>query len=791
MSRIFIGVIAAAACTQVFAQSTATQIADDTLEPIIVESKPLPGRGLMQPEKAPRSRNTVSGDYLHTQSTGQSVFQSLNLVPGLNFTNNDPYGSSGGKLRLRGFDGNHIALMLDGIPLNDAGTHAIYSDRQIDPEIIERVVVNPGTTDIDSPAASTVGGTINIVTARPKADPGMTVSTAFGSDAYQRFFVRGDTGAFGPWGTEALLSASYQTYDAFKGPGDLEKTQVNGRIFQDLGDGDFISFAFHGNRNRNAPIGDYYGNYESSCTRPTPVGGTSQHEAFSNCAGYYNVNINPSDTANARVQSSFGLSDSLTLTIDPSFQYSLANDGGYELVSETDRQLRGATTAPGVDLNGDGDTLDVIGLYTPRNTHTRRYSLSSSLIWELNDTNLLRLAYTLDHAKYRQTAPYGYLSANGNPEDVFAGRKGRPVLTADGTELRGRDRYTVAKLNQVSLGYLGKFVADRLHVSAGVRAPYFEYELNQNCYTDVNSDTEYCTTQLPGASNAQGLVTFPGNGNQYVPAYQGVKKYDKVLPNLGVSYAPWENSTIFFSFAQGFSTPRSDDFYELFGVRIADIEPETANSYDLGYRYEGEKLIASVVVWTSHLDDRIEWTNDAVLGIGGRNGGAYNVGDVKLRGVDGSIGFEPIERLSLYASASFMDTEVRSDFWTWNGAHVSIDGDELPDAPELTFGSRIQYDFGRVVLGLQGKYVGERFSTHLNSVSAPSYTVIDVDARYAFSMFGFDSYLQLNVINATDKDYLGSITPALSSGGSHTFLASPTYMVGAPRTFQVTLNASF
>ena len=112
----------------------------------------------------PKSRTTVSEEYLATQTAGQSVIQSLNLVPGVNFTNSDPYGSSGGNLRMRSFDGPRISLMLDGIQLNDTGNYAMYTNQQIDPEIVEKVTVNLGTSDVDSPTASATGGTINIVT---------------------------------------------------------------------------------------------------------------------------------------------------------------------------------------------------------------------------------------------------------------------------------------------------------------------------------------------------------------------------------------------------------------------------------------------------------------------------------------------------------------------------------------------------------------------------------------------------------------------------------------------------
>ena len=35
---------------------------------------------------------------------GQTILDTINLVPGVSFQNNDPYGSAGGTLTIRGFD---------------------------------------------------------------------------------------------------------------------------------------------------------------------------------------------------------------------------------------------------------------------------------------------------------------------------------------------------------------------------------------------------------------------------------------------------------------------------------------------------------------------------------------------------------------------------------------------------------------------------------------------------------------------------------------------------------------
>ena len=113
------------------------------------------------------------------------------------------------------------------------------------------------------------------------------------------------------------------------------------------------------------------------------------------------MRINPSDTGNIRMQSLWHLGDKLRLTFDPSWQYTLANGGGTTAINEDRaapprrRPRASATpTAPGVDLNGDGDILDTVRFYTPNTTNTKRWGATTSLIWDINDDHRLRFAYT-------------------------------------------------------------------------------------------------------------------------------------------------------------------------------------------------------------------------------------------------------------------------------------------------------------------------------------------------------------------------------------------------------------
>lgn len=783
------------------AQSTASQAAEE--EAIVVTGMRQSLDGAIVAEQAAKARATVTQDYLDQQQSGQTILNSLNLIPGVQFDNSDAYGSSGGNISIRGFDGARISLTFDGVPLNDTGNYAIYPNQQLDPELISRANVNMGTTDVDSPTASAGGGTVNYVTALPEADFGVMAQATGGSENFGRLFLRGDTGAFGALDTRAFATASYTEYDHFVGPGEIRKEQYNGRIYQAIGEnGDFVSLSFHYNENRNnfyrgLTLANFNAGvipvYNATCT--TVPGGPGAQAADS-CSNYIGNRINPSNTGNIRGQGSFSLTDAMTLTVDPSYQFVRANGGGSEAVSETNRRLGPG----GADLNGDGDTADSVRLYSPSNTTTNRYGVTSSLIWDLNPTNQIRVGYTYDYGRHRQTGEYAMFDASGDPRDVFGGREGfgTPILTADGRIFQKRDRSSIASLNQWSAEYRGDFMDDALTVVVGLRAPEFERELNQRCHSVAGStsSTQYCTTQTPDIPNAvsdptglvaPGFVWFDNNGNGvvsasevYAPPFQADVSYDDVLPNVGVVYRPAEDHQIFVSYAGGLSAPRTDDLY---GGNTVDelrrVEPETSQAYDLGWRYNTGSLIASAGLWYNQFQNRIIRSvdpDDPTFAI------ARNVGDVDLWGADAQIGFQPMEALTLYGSLAYQQSELQSNL---PGQTVGA-GNAIPGSAEWTFAARAEYAFGAFTLGVQGKHVGERFANDFNTEVAPEFTLVDLDMRYDLSetLGNERTYLQLNVTNLFDEEYLSTISTGANGGTGF-------YGLGAPQTVTLTLRAEF
>ena len=524
------------------------------------------------------------------------------------------------------------------------------------------------------------------------------------------------------------------------------------------------------------------------------------------CTNYYGLRVNPSDTGNIRINSLWNLSDNLRLAIDPSFQYTLANGGGTQLANETpsatnnaDRRVVGNTTAVGFDLNGDGDVLDTVRFYTPSNTNTKRFGLNASLIYDMSDTQRLRVAYAFDYGKHRQTGAFGYLDANGNPENVFGGRQGRVVRTADNSFLRTRDRFSIAELNQISAEYRGKFMDEKLTATIGVRAPFFKRELNQYCYTQNASGNVLCTTQPVTRVLPNGNVLLGSSTTEYVPPFKAEAKFEEVLPNIGVTYALTDAHTIYASYAGGLSAPRTDNLYSV--RRAADgslaralPDPEETDSFDIGWRYRSDALLASIAVWKSEFKNRIVSSFDPDLGFSVDR----NVGAVDLQGADFQVGWQMNDWIVVNGSASYNDSELQDNLQVSATGSIPLAGKRLVETPEWTYAGRVELrPFEGFNVGLEGKFVDERFTTDLNDAKVKSFTVYSLDAGYNFEIEGVKSVrVQANVYNLFDEEFFGSISSttgalALTPAVSGYSPSAPFLTLGAPRTVSLSLQVRF
>lgn len=874
------GLVAAPA----LAQTTGSQDFD---KPIVVKGRSAVQavEGVSAPDST-KAKAVLTADIIQAAVPGQTILDTINLVPGVSFQNNDAYGAAGGTLNIRGFDASRVALMMDGIPLNDTGNYALYSNQQLDPELISQVQVNIGSTDVDSPTPSAVGGTINYLSKDPARKFGARVAATAGEFDMMRVFGMIESGDLNASGTRFWVSASKQTYkNPFNNYGKMNKQQFNFKAYQPIGgNGDFVSIAGHYNQNRNnffgslplrwdatqsptnpAPRGvgsggtnrfptnenetSYLINYP--CLTATPVAGTA--DATNSCGTEFDRRYNPSNTANIRVNSKFHLADNVVLTVDPFYQYVKANGGGTVTGLEQTRTLSGTTYTGfmggsyyfGKDLNGDGDTLDRVTLVAPSQTGTNRFGLSASLRWDFAPNQAVRIAYTYDRGRHKQTGEVAPVTINGEPTDVFPINNG--LTSSTGLLVQKRDRLSMAILHQVAAEYRGKFFDNRLTVTAGVRAPFFRRNLTNHCFTTAANGNVDCvgmasaTLAAYAAANPYSFNSTTNTATGFAVPQQRVFDYNKVLPNLGVSYEVYDNLTVFANYSKGLSVPGTDNLYNAFyfpkGTPSATPTPETTDNIDIGYRYRTSRIQAQLSGFYTQFQNRLVSAYDPVLD---RN--VYrNLGDVKKYGIDGFVSFDVVpKKLNLYVFGSLLKSEIQNNLVIGRNAdgtpvYDNTAGKFESGAPRSTFGFSLRGHEGPLTVGITAKRTGQRYVFDNNQATfvgsyipmgsktstggtpaltstqtaatakifpenAPAYWLVHLDAKLKLSAIGLNdqSYLSFNVYNLFNQFYVGGFSTNLSQAytantttGVYAY-GNPNFVqIGAPRTVSASVSFAF
>ena len=898
--------------TAAFAQSTGSvEFEKETI--VVTGTRTRDVGGVVAPD-SPKAKAVLTQEIIARQNAGQTILDTINLVPGVSFQNNDAYGSAGGTLNIRGFDSSRISLTFDGIQLNDSGNYAIFSNQMVDPELIEQVNVNLGSTDVDSPTASAVGGTVNLRTMTPTKDMGVRVMGSLGEDNFRRIFGVFETGEFGPIGTRAWVSASTAKNDVpFNNYGEIDKQQYNAKIWQPFGNnGDFASLAFHYNQNRNNFFGslplrtdldrvqtiggvptvvprvvgpnsqnryprngdERFYDINFPCTVAAAINGNADVQGtatgpgsaandpnsdFATCGTEFDRRYNPSNTGNIRGASRFTVVDNVVLTVEPSYQWVKANGGGTVNAEEGLRDINPAggtasvatcRTTPnsatntcvsgylggvpyfGRDINGDGDALDRVTVLAPSQTKTKRPGLIAGLRWDVNDHHTLRIGYTWDHAHHRQTGQVGLLKNNGEPTDVFPVND--PEADVLGVDLQKRDRKSLAILHQVSGEYRGEFFDEHLTVNIGIRAPFFTRDLKNYCFTSSASGFVECFGQNIGREFQFAALN---------PTIQGPQKrvfhYNKVLPNIGFVYDINDQFSTFANYSKGLSVPSTDNLYNSFffpkDTEQAKPVPETTDSFDGGVRYRSSKIQAQASVWYTKFHDRTASAFDPEL-----NQSVFrSLGDVKKWGIDGSVAYNPIPEVTVYAFGSWNDSKIHDNIqtavlplvnpadnpitgtrYTCDNIDLSIpsnvraatvgcaftSGNRESGTPKYTWGVSGVGTLGPVDLGITAKRTGPRFIFDNNQPmfrgdidlttplpggaggpeqvfgkTAPAYWLVNLDARLNLDKLGITAlgmkhtYFQLNVYNLFDKFYVGGF-----GGGLSQSINTTTGVWGAP-----------
>src|SRR6185295_6745319 len=211
--------------------------------------------------------------------------------------------------------------------------------------------------------------------------------------------------------------------------------------------------------------------------------------------------------------------------------------------------------------------LDTVRVLAPSQTQTNRYGVIAGLRYDINDFHSVRVNYTYDRGRHRQTGETGALQVNGEPFDVFPVND--PLADSAGNILQKRDRRSIALLHQISGEYRGEFFDSRLTVNIGVRVPFFTRDLTNYCATSSASGFVECFS-----TNSAALAAWTANnptvniGGGVLAPVQGPQRrvfhYSEVLPNVGAVFDVAPRMSIFANYSRGLQVPSTDLLYNSF-----------------------------------------------------------------------------------------------------------------------------------------------------------------------------------------------------------------------------------
>ena len=141
--------------------------------------------------------------------------------------------------------------------------------------------------------------------------------------------------------------------------------------------------------------------------------------------------------------------------------------------------------------------------------------------------------------------------------------------------------------------YRGTF--GNLTASVGVRAPFFMRKLNNFCFTTSASGNLDCFGRGNTAANntyatANPYSYTPASGSTavsvigFAPPQSRTYRYNRVLPNVGLTYKFGGGATAYINYSKGLQVPGTDNLYNAFyfplGSPQAKPVPETSDNFD-------------------------------------------------------------------------------------------------------------------------------------------------------------------------------------------------------------------
>ncbi|MFP4844804.1 TonB-dependent receptor [Winogradskyella sp. PE311] len=777
--------------TQTITFSGNTDIGTITLEPSDVGLQEVQIiASIAVDRKTPVAVSTVRAADIQLKLGTQEFPEVLKSTPGVYATKSGG-GFGDGRINLRGFNSENVAVMINGVPVNDMENGRVFWSNWAGlGDVTSSMQVQRGL-GAARVAVPSVGGTINIITKTTDAEEGGNIMTTLGNDGYAKFGVTYSTGLMDN-GFAATVSASKTDGDGY-----VRGTQFNAvnyfiNVSKEINDKHKIAFTAFGAKQRhgqrqNRHLIDTYRRSEDGIKynsdwgykngQVTFIEDNFYHKPQISLNHYWDLNDKTSISTAAYVSFGSGGGGG-TLGSDneaPGFE----GDARFKFQSADYRigEFGPLDFDRIVDENiANGSNGSSAALRASRNDHNW-YGVLSTLKTDLTD-DLVLLA-GLDFRSYTGLHFREVTDLLGGQFIINEDDVNNPTGVA-----RVGDK--VAYNNDGIVGWLGAFTQ-------------LEYDINENFNTFISlnaSNTSYKRKDYFNYLNGDPLqetdrFNFFGFGAKGGANYR-LDMNHNVFVNLGYFEKAADFDAVF---------PRFNN---------EDINSEAENqkilSFELGYGYRSDKLTANVNLYRTAWRDRTETVG---FQLSDDETGFANILGVNAihQGLEIDFVYRATNTLNITGMASLGD-------WRWedNVTDVNIlnEEQEVVDTVNLFIEDTPVGDAAQTTLALGLDYrlaPGTRFTVDYNYFDrlyadfnpsdrgvenapdpweVPAYGVFDTAFIHSFPFGKFEATLIARMNNVFDTRY---IADALDGPGSDAQTALVYYGFG--RTFSVGATLKF
>ena len=468
----------------------------------------------------------------------------------------------------------------------------------------------------------------------------------------------------------------------------------------------------------------------------------ASHQDFD---GYRTHSSSSSNLVNSKVRWNINDGDSLTIAFNQTDQPDEQDPGGVDVVqAQADPQ---SARARNILFNaGEKLSQQRLGLVYQTDRFSGDLLVRNYYVWR-DFANRLPFvgggAVDLDRFFYGTGAQYS-LSGLGS---------GRLILTI-GFDVDRQD--DVRRRFDNNQGVLGNLVFDQQEQvdSAGI---YVQGQYKISTAWSINAGLRFDDLQYTVTDR----LLSDGDDS-------GRRNFSEVSPSVSLSYRAG-SSTIFASYSSSFETPTTTELANPDGSGGFNqtVDPQLADSYELGWRGANRKLGYEFAVFKIDLED--ELIPFELAAFPGRTFYS-NAGSSSRFGVEMAMSWALGSRLSADVSYTWSEFELDS-FVDDNGDNFS--GNELPGLPRHFGYVGLHYESEKGLSGtLESVYSGKLFANTSNTVSVPGYAVANlrVSHKYRQGSWEFRPYLGIN--NLFGKRYNNNIR--INAFGGRFYEPAPT-----------------